>query len=227
MRHTALHSMLVWVFGSKKIIMGIRFELILVFFLISGGISSFAQDIDFSPKSLDKDLKKLWDTDAIALSEIAIPDSLYHDILLDKGKIFSASGNGEDIGFAYVGRIFSCRAGGCGNDQAVASVPKSDDYEYFDYFIIFDQNLVVQKIRVYNYQATHGHEVGGKGWLKQFVGYQGEEKLEYGKNIDSISGATISANAITYNVQESCRYLSLIKSFLNNSTERLKVIMNN
>ena len=40
--------------------------------------------------------------------------------------------------------------------------------------------------------------------------------LEYGKNIDSISGATISANAITYNVQESCRYLDLLKPILEN-----------
>ena len=201
--------------------------MIIVFFLILGGVSTSAQDIDFNPKSLDKDLKKLWETDVIALSEIAIPDSLYHDILLDKGKIFCASGSGQDLGFAYVGRIFSCRAGGCGGDQDVAGVSSSEDYEYFDYFIIFDLNLSVQKIRVYNYQATHGHEVGGKGWLKQFIGYQGKEKLEYGKNIDSISGATISANAITYNVQESCRYLSLIKALLENSCGTSRAMVSN
>lgn len=204
-----------------------RVELILVFFLILGGISASAQDIDFNPKSLDKDLKKLWDVEAIVLSEIAVPDSMYHDMLLDKGKIFCTSAKGIDFGFAYVGRIFSCRAGGCGNDQAAAGVSSSEDYEYFDYFIIFDLDLSVQKIRVFNYQATHGHEVGGKGWLKQFVGYQGEEKLEYGKNIDSISGATISANAITYNVQESCRYLSLIKTLLENSCGPSKAMVSN
>jgi Na+-translocating ferredoxin:NAD+ oxidoreductase RnfG subunit len=64
--------------------------------------------------------------------------------------------------------------------------------------------------------------VGGKGWLKQFIGYDGKEKLEYGKNIDSISGATISANAITYNVQESCRYLDLIRPILQNHQLALK-----
>lgn len=111
------------------------------------------------------------------------------------------------------------------NDGPVELISIDEDFEYFDYFILFDSNLGVKKIRVYNYQATHGHEVGGKGWLKQFVGYKGDEKLEYGKNIDSISGATISANAITYNVQESCRYLDLLRPILENHTNSLKAFV--
>jgi hypothetical protein len=34
------------------------------------------------------------------------------------------------------------------------------------------------------------------GWLSQFVGFSGQEKLVYGKDIQAISGATISANAM-------------------------------
>jgi len=176
-----------------------------------------AQDINFNPKPLTKDLQKLWEKDDILLTKIEVPDSLYNDILLDKGMIYRVNSNKINLGFAYVGRIFSCRAGGCGMDDAPIELASIDeDFEYFDYFIIFDESLTVSKIRVYNYQATHGHEVGGKGWLKQFIGYNGDEKLEYGKNIDSISGATISANAITYNVQESYRYLDLLRPILEN-----------
>ena len=110
------------------------------------------------------------------------------------------------------------------DDAPVDFISIDEDFEYFDYFIIFDETLVVKKIRVFNYQATHGHEVGGNGWLKQFIGYDGQEKLEYGKNIDSISGATISANAITYNVQESCRYLDLLRPILQSHLSGLKAL---
>ena len=181
------------------------------------------QNINYEPRALKKDISKLWDTEEIALQEIQVPDSIYNDLLLDKGKIFSLISSVDQLGFAYVGRIYSCRSGGCGTDDTpVEIVSINEDFEYFDYFIIFDKALTVKKIRVFNYQATHGHEVGGKGWLRQFVGYKGDEKLEYGKNIDSISGATISANAITYNVQESCRYLDLLRPILEYDKQSLK-----
>jgi len=196
----------------------------LVILLVFGFSNSFGQNINYSPKTLANDFQKLWETKDVTLKEINVPDSLYNDILLDKGKIFRAKANEAFIGYAYVGRIYSCRAGGCGMDDAPVNLVSIDeDFEYFDYFIIFDESLIVKKIRVFNYQATHGHEVGGKGWLNQFIGYDGEEKLEYGKNIDSISGATISANAITYNVQESCRYLDLLKPILQNQKQQFKV----
>jgi len=189
----------------------------LIFLISIGALLANAQNINFNPKPLMKDIQKLWDKEEIKLIEIKIPDSLYNDILLDQGIIYSTRSNNLNLGFAYVGRIYSCRSGGCGiDDTPVDFVSIDEDFEYFDYYIIFDESLYVKKIRVYNYQATHGHEVSGKGWLKQFIGYKGDEKLEYGKNIDSISGATISANAITYNVQESCRYLDLLKPILEN-----------
>ena len=217
--------MLEWVSGSNKLIM--KKSLILVFLYSLGLHSAFSQNINFNPKPLTKDLQKLWDANEITLTDIVIPDTLYNDILLDKGKIYSTLADKKHLGFAYVGRIYSCRAGGCGMDNSpVEMISIDEDFEYFDYFIIFDETLTVQKIRVYNYQATHGHEVSGKGWLKQFIGYSGDEKLEYGKNIDSISGATISANAITYNVQESCRYLELIKPILENYKQTLKALAN-
>ncbi len=199
---------------------------LLVFLISFGALLANAQNINFNPKPLKKDIQKLWDEEEINLVEIEIPDSLYNDILLDQGIIYSTTSDQLNLGFAYVGRIYSCRSRGCGmDDTPVALVSVDEDFEYFDYYIIFDESLSVKKIRVYNYQATHGHEVSSKGWLKQFIGYKGDEKLEYGKNIDSISGATISANAITYNVQESCRYLDLLKPILENHQLSLKAMV--
>ncbi len=44
-----------------------------------------------------------------------------------------------------------------------------------------------------------------KGWLKQFTGYDGSDTLEVGKNVDAISGATISVYGITLDVQMKTR----------------------
>ncbi|MFC2124269.1 FMN-binding protein [Bacteroidota bacterium] len=106
----------------------------------------------------------------------------------------------DTLGYIYQNRVYSCHQGGC----SVTSNPGNSDKEYlsefFDYFAVLDTDARVMKIDVYNYQATHGQEICSNGWLKQFVGFSGSEQLIYGKNIQAISGATISANAITYDI---------------------------
>lgn len=202
-----------------------KISLILVFLFCSFSFVSKSQEINFSPKTLKKDIQKIWEVEQVELDEIRVPDSLYNNILLDKGKIYHTASADKNLGFAYIGRIYSCRMGGCSMDEGQDVAHADESFEYFDYYILFNTSLEVEKIRVFNYQATHGHEVSGKGWLKQFIGYKGETKLEYGKNIDSISGATISANAITYNVQESSRYLAFLKPILENANLSLKVMV--
>ena len=62
-------------------------------------------------------------------------------------------------------------------------------------------------VEIFNYQATYGYEITNKRWLKQFIGFGEDELLEVGKNIDAISGATISVHAITYDIQEKTDFL--------------------
>jgi hypothetical protein len=45
-----------------------------------------------------------------------------------------------------------------------------------------------------------------KGWLRQFIGITGCE-LDYGKDIDAISGATISASSLTIEIRKWCKFL--------------------
>jgi hypothetical protein len=45
--------------------------------------------------------------------------------------------------------------------------------------------------------------------------------MTYGKDIDAISGATISANAITYGVQETVQYMILLKPILFPEAQRV------
>jgi len=122
------------------------------------------------------------------------------------GKFFTVERSAANTGirYVYIGRVNSCRSGVCFADQSKTG--KSDS-EYFDYFMLFNEEGVVQLVRVYNYQATHGQEISAPNWLKQFVGYKGTNGLAAGKNIDAISGATISVEGIVADVQQKTKIL--------------------
>jgi len=106
----------------------------------------------------------------------------------------------DTLGWAYTRRVYSCRNGGC--DQ-LSLTDESSSREYFEYFAIIDNQHRITDIKVYNYAATHGEEICSKAWLKQFKGYKGAKPLRYGKDIDAISGATISGKAITEDISSS------------------------
>ena len=80
-------------------------------------------------------------------------------------------------------------------------------YDYFDYLVIYDPGLVILNIQVFEYRSDHGYEICNKKWLNQFEGKRGCD-LNYGKEIDAISGATYSAFSITEDLSILCRFLS-------------------
>ena len=150
------------------------------------------------PRSLNKDLRKqmgIENPDLVLLSSNeSKANSAFYAVTQAK----------QTVAYLYIGSVFTCRAGGC---HAGSATDQSSDSEYFDYFILFDEAATVKFVKVYNYAATHGHEITANWWLKQFVGYQGKEHLQTGKNIDAISGATISAEAATTDIQSVTRQL--------------------
>jgi len=157
-----------------------------------------AQDeINYMHRSLVKTLRKGGGSSRSSVKEIILPDSILKSNQV-RGKYFIINDkNVKQYKYIYVGRVNSCRAGGCSlSGKAGLGAP-----EYFDYYILFDKNKKVQAVKVFNYQATHGHEIAAKGWLKQFVGHDGSESLRVDKNIDAISGATISVYAITRDIE--------------------------
>ncbi|RIH64921.1 FMN-binding protein [Mariniphaga sediminis] len=150
---------------------------------------------DTLPKAVTKALKKQFGKEELHLIEKKINDQIFHH-----DKFFSIQTRNDSglKGYLHYGRVKTCRAGGC---DAPTADPASFDSEYFDYFIIFDPDLSVQMIKVFNYQASYGHEISANGWLNQFRGFTGKKSLEVGKDIDAISGATVSVHAITDDVQ--------------------------
>lgn len=149
------------------------------------------------PKSITKDLKKLY---KIEDSNFGIKKLKHQEETSSPSfsGYFEVSSKGELCCFVYVGRVNTCRADGCSNPE---NNPSGEASEFFDYYIVFSKDKRVEVVRVFNYEATHGHEVSAKGWLKQFVGYDTSKTLIAGKNIDAISGATISVHAIIEDIK--------------------------
>lgn len=173
---------------------------LLSFFLNFILILSYGQsDINYTHKKINKEIEKFWGIEQPTIEEISIPDSIKdHNYVQGKYFIIADTKSVSHLKYMYIGRVNSCRVGGC----SISMDPGENfETEYFDYFILFDANLDVQLVRIYNYVATHGHEVSAKGWLKQFEGYNGIDTLEVGKSVDAISGATISVYGITEDVQ--------------------------
>ena len=104
--------------------------------------------------------------------------------------------------FVYVGRVFTCPAGGCDD-----GVDYKNTNEYFDYLIVFSKGAIVLKVSVFNYQATHGQEICSRGWLKQFIGITPGTSMKVGKNIDAISGATRSTHSIVEDIKKKSKVL--------------------
>lgn len=154
-------------------------------------------EINYQHKRVFRELEKTWGMENPTLEVLEIPDTILNGAVI-QGTYFKVYANNVSQHYLFIGRVNSCRAGGC-------SISFDEDFvaesEYFDYFIVFDSTKTVRQVGVFNYQATHGHEVSAKGWLRQFEGFRGNEPLEVGKNVDAIAGATISVYGITEDVQ--------------------------
>ena len=160
----------------------------------------YSQDkINYNHKSIIREINKLNNVDNTIISEIEIPDSIVSLFRL-QGKFFKIefSKTENKIKYVYVGRVNTCRAGGCSAGFNQKDVFES---EYFDYYILYNENKKIVSIKVFNYAATHGHEISSRGWLRQYYGYDGNYNLDVGKNIDAISGATISVSSINMDIQ--------------------------
>ena len=181
------------------------FTLIFGLFIVLAGFCQ--NEIEYQNKRIMNGLKKSGISEFSQLEEINQILKEHPEI---HGKFFRVLNGSEvsDVKYVFVGRVNSCRAGGCSNP--VSSTVNLES-EYFDYFMFFDSAKTVKLIEVYNYEATHGYEITAKGWLKQFAGFSGKDSLVVNKNIDGISGATISVYAITTDVQQKSKMLKAIQ----------------
>jgi hypothetical protein len=174
------------------------------------GLAEAQSDINFSHKSIDREIRKSFQTEEFRLHYLNPADTaLYDSTGYEHYYIIYISS--APIGYLYIGRVNCCRAGGCSSlpDEHEATV-----FEYFDYLILYDLNSTIRSVRIINYQASYGHEISSSSWLKQFVGYTYGKGLSPGDTIDGITGATVSVVSIVSDVERASASLAQMLNHL-------------
>ena len=172
----------------------IHIVILVVAWLAFAALMPPASDVDLPMKKINRAISKVWKVEEF---EVIDHEMNNEKNCFEDGCWLKVKSGDQDLGMIYVGRVNSCRSGGCSIDMDDNAL----SFEFFDYFLLADTQGEVLWVKVYNYEATQGHEVMSRGWLNQFKGLTKEQKLVFGQDIESISGATVSATAITENIQ--------------------------
>ena len=138
-------------------------------------------------KRADKVLSKYWQDEEYNLSRVMLSGANHPEIYRVQ--------QGNSKPFAFV--LFA---------KAMGKV------DTFTYLIIFKPDGIIEKVSVLLYKENYGGEIGSKRFLRQFDGKSNGMKMEYNEDIDGISGATISVQAITRAVKEnSIKFTKLLE----------------
>ena len=70
------------------------------------------------------------------------------------------------------------------------------------FLIIFNENQEVIHSSVIKYREAYGGEISGKNWLAQFISMKQDSLYKYGKEIDGITGATLSVKSFTKGISK-------------------------
>ncbi|NUM70655.1 MAG: FMN-binding protein [Ignavibacteriaceae bacterium] len=70
------------------------------------------------------------------------------------------------------------------------------------FMVFLDTKGSVLSAHIIKYREQYGGQVGSQGWLDQFKGRNNQSGYEVSKDIDSISGATISVNSVTTGIKK-------------------------
>jgi Na+-translocating ferredoxin:NAD+ oxidoreductase RnfG subunit len=140
---------------------------------------------------IQKALAGVYETEQIRYEAVEIDEAIRVKAPL-KDHFFRVFANDTFKGYAYVAQAPSMK-------------------NVFDYLVIFNTDLAIEKAKVLIYREQHGRQIGTARWLNQFKGMTTMDKPELGKGVDGISGATISAKSMTVAVNELLTSLSIAK----------------
>lgn len=131
-------------------------------------------------KKVDNAIKTAYGIGTYSLESITVSEQINQntEAELVGDHLFKVLNNDSILGYIYVGEAASMK-------------------KVFDFMILFNPDLSIKKSKVLIYREDYGLQIGSQRWLKQFVGLTIEDRAEYGKNIDAIAGATISATSMT------------------------------
>jgi Na+-translocating ferredoxin:NAD+ oxidoreductase RnfG subunit len=78
-------------------------------------------------------------------------------------------------------------------------------HDYIPFAVALDQTGAVKGVEILEYREAYGGDVANLKWLSQFSGKTHESQLKLTKDIQNISGATLSSKHITDGVRRLVR----------------------
>lgn len=151
-------------------------------------------------KKMDQVIKKMWKEKEVIKTPFLIPPNIKPG---ESTEIFTLKDQDELVGYMVLNKAYSCKVGGC---SAWSPVEDQSNYEPFYYVVIVNPDLTIRKIKIIEYYSEYGYEITSKRWLAQFRGKTGCN-LTYNKQIDGITGATISVKSMIYDVNNTCKMM--------------------
>src|SRR5947208_1415248 len=110
------------------------------------------------------------------------PGARVDTLQVDSGSVLRVSRADSLLGFAAVGNVL-------GKDQPIT------------FLVAVDPTDRLKDVDILVYREPYGGEVAYEPWRRQFRGKSARDSLRVGKEIRSISGATISVHAVTIGVR--------------------------
>lgn len=169
---------------------------IIVSFLCCALVSN-AQQSSFSPAlkaKVDKTLSVFYEVDNLKLEDIQFNDELKPSSIEKlNGHFFRIKTQGEMKGYVYINQAPSLK-------------------NVFDYMVILNKDLSVEKAKVLIYREQHGRQIGTVRWLSQFKGLNIADRPQLGNGVDGIAGATISSKSMTLAVHDLLVALNDVKT---------------
>ena len=119
---------------------------------------------------------------AASLARIFGPGTRGDSLRVDTTTVLRVSRGDSLLGFAAVGNVI-------GKDQPIT------------FLVAIGPDDRLKDIDILVYREPYGGEVAYEAWRRQFRGARAADSLRVGKEIRSISGATISVHAVTLGVR--------------------------
>ena len=119
---------------------------------------------------------------AASIARLFGPGARVDTLRVDTVSVLRVSRADSLLGFAAVGNVL-------GKDQPIT------------FLVAIDPTDRLKDVDILVYREPYGGEVAYEPWRRQFRGKSARDSLRVGKEIRSISGATISVHAVTIGVR--------------------------
>lgn len=112
-----------------------------------------------------------------AVAELAGPQPPHRSL-----QVWKALRAGELLGYMFVDEVLGRQ-------------------DMITYAVAIDQSGRTSALEVLSYRESHGGEIRGTAWRKQFAGRRGLDELRFAVDIKNVAGATLSCEHVTQGVR--------------------------